>query len=154
MSEGEEQRKIREAQAIKVKQLIGALKDKDRQLAALLEEKMATFCELVRVLPFFLVLSVLLVERWLMMRMWSMRSIVAGGAAGQQRGRPPVVEPARLGQRAAQVRPPARAGLPLAAGQTDPPAGSLLFQHTSRLKPKQRSVSSVSSVYRALPGFT
>ena len=50
MSEGEEQRKIREAQDIKIKQLIGTLKEKDRQLAALLEDKMATFCELVELL--------------------------------------------------------------------------------------------------------
>ena len=50
VSEGEEQRKIREAQAIKVKQLIGTLKDKDRQLASTLEEKMATFCELIELL--------------------------------------------------------------------------------------------------------
>ena len=50
MSEGEEQRKIREAQDIKTRQLIGTLRDKDRQLGALLEEKMATFCELVELL--------------------------------------------------------------------------------------------------------
>ena len=50
VSEGEEKRKIREAQAIKVKQLIGSLKDKDRQLAAVLEDKMSTFCELVELL--------------------------------------------------------------------------------------------------------
>ncbi|XP_059350946.1 LOW QUALITY PROTEIN: rho guanine nucleotide exchange factor 28-like [Daphnia carinata] len=50
VSEGEEQRKIREAQDIKTRQLIGTLRDKDRQLGALLEEKMATFCELVELL--------------------------------------------------------------------------------------------------------
>lgn len=50
VSEGEERRKIREAQAIKVKQLINALKDKDQLLAAILEDKMATFCELVELL--------------------------------------------------------------------------------------------------------
>ena len=51
VSEGEEeQRKIREAQDMKTQQLIGALKDKDRQLAALLEDKMTTFCELVELL--------------------------------------------------------------------------------------------------------
>jgi len=50
VSEGEEQRKIREAQEIKTKQLITALKDKDRQLAVLLEDKMSAFCELVELL--------------------------------------------------------------------------------------------------------
>lgn len=50
VSEGEEQRKIREAQEIKTRQLIGNLKEKDRQLSTLLEEKMATFCELVELL--------------------------------------------------------------------------------------------------------
>lgn len=51
VSEGEEeQRKIREAQDIKTRQLVGVLRDKDRQLASLLEDKMATFCELVELL--------------------------------------------------------------------------------------------------------
>ena len=51
VSEGEEeQRKIREAQEIKTQQLIAALKEKDRQLALLLEDKMTTFCELVELL--------------------------------------------------------------------------------------------------------
>ncbi|XP_045031309.1 rho guanine nucleotide exchange factor 28 isoform X5 [Daphnia magna] len=50
VSEGEEQRKIREAQDIKTRQLIATLREKDRQLASLLEEKMATFCELVELL--------------------------------------------------------------------------------------------------------
>lgn len=50
VSEGEEQRKIREAQDIKTRQLIGNLREKDRQLGTLLEEKMATFCELVELL--------------------------------------------------------------------------------------------------------
>ena len=45
VSEGEEQRKIREAQDIKTRQLIATLREKDRQLGSLLEEKMATFCE-------------------------------------------------------------------------------------------------------------
>lgn len=46
----EELRKIREAQEIKTRQLIGSLREKDRQLAALLEDKMSTFCELVELL--------------------------------------------------------------------------------------------------------
>ena len=51
VSQGEEeQRKIREAQEIKTRQLIGSLREKDRHLAALLEDKMATFCELVELL--------------------------------------------------------------------------------------------------------
>ncbi|XP_046639411.1 rho guanine nucleotide exchange factor 28-like [Daphnia pulicaria] len=50
VSEGEEQRKIREAQDIKTRQLIATLREKDRQLGSLLEEKMATFCELVELL--------------------------------------------------------------------------------------------------------
>lgn len=51
VSEGEEeQRKIREAQDMKTQQLIAALKEKDRQLALLLEDKMITFCELVELL--------------------------------------------------------------------------------------------------------
>lgn len=49
-SEGEEQKKIREAQEIKIRQLIAKLRDRDRQLAAVLEDKMATFCELVDLL--------------------------------------------------------------------------------------------------------